>query len=163
MWHPLRLAEDLALLDHLTKGRIEVGFGRGGRPSDTMPFKVMADPRHEDTNRALFTEMIDIVVSAWTNRFFSHQGIHYAFPPKGLPQHLLHVAEEPHVVDGEVTKLMLVPKPYQQPHPPIWLLVSSERTARLAADKGIRRPGGGDAYRRAAGLRGHLRGGAFEP
>ena len=38
MWHPLRLAEDIALLDHLTKGRIEVGFGRGGRPSDTIAF-----------------------------------------------------------------------------------------------------------------------------
>jgi alkanesulfonate monooxygenase SsuD/methylene tetrahydromethanopterin reductase-like flavin-dependent oxidoreductase (luciferase family) len=135
MWHPLRLAEDLALLDHLTKGRIEVGFGRGGRPSDTMPFNVMADPRNEDTNRELFTETIDVVVGAWTNRFFSHQGIHYAFPPKGQPHHLLHVAEEPHVVDGEVTKLMLVPKPYQQPHPPIWLMVSSERTARLAAER----------------------------
>jgi alkanesulfonate monooxygenase SsuD/methylene tetrahydromethanopterin reductase-like flavin-dependent oxidoreductase (luciferase family) len=40
------------------------------------------------------------------------------------------------VVDGEVTKLMLVPKPYQQPHPPIWMMVSSERTARLAAERG---------------------------
>ena len=40
------------------------------------------------------------------------------------------------MVDGEVTKLMLVPKPYQQPHPPIWMMVSSERTARLAAERG---------------------------
>ncbi len=40
------------------------------------------------------------------------------------------------MVDGEVTKLMLVPKPYQQPHPPIWMMVSSERTARLAAQRG---------------------------
>ncbi len=40
------------------------------------------------------------------------------------------------MVGGEVTKLMLVPKPYQQPHPPIWMIVSSERTARLAAERG---------------------------
>jgi alkanesulfonate monooxygenase SsuD/methylene tetrahydromethanopterin reductase-like flavin-dependent oxidoreductase (luciferase family) len=136
MWHPLRLAEDLALLDHMTKGRLEVGFGRGGRPSDTMPFNVKADPRNEDTNRELFTETIDVVVGAWTHRFFSHQGTHYTFPPKGQPHHLFHAAEEPYVVDGEVTKLMLVPKPYQQPHPPIWMMVSSERTARLAAERG---------------------------
>jgi alkanesulfonate monooxygenase SsuD/methylene tetrahydromethanopterin reductase-like flavin-dependent oxidoreductase (luciferase family) len=136
MWHPLRLAEDLALLDHLTKGRIEVGFGRGGRPSDTMPFNVNADPRNEETNRELFTETIDIVVRAWTNPFFSHQGANYTFPPKGQPHHPFYTAEAPHVVDDEVTKLMLVPKPYQQPHPPIWMMISSERTARLAAERG---------------------------
>lgn len=134
MWHPIRLAEDLALLDHMTQGRIEVGFGRGGRPSDTMPFNNKADPRHEETNRELFTEIIDVVVNAWTNPFFSHQGAHYTFPPKGQPRHLFHASEEYYVVDGEVTKLMLVPKPYQQPHPPIWMMVSSERTARLAAE-----------------------------
>ena len=82
-----------------------------------MPFNVKADPRNEDTNRELFTETIDVVVGAWTHPFFSHQGTHYTFPPKGQPPHLFHVAEEPHVVDGEVTKLMLVPKPYQHPHP----------------------------------------------
>ena len=136
MWHPLRLAEDLALLDHMTKGRIEVGFGRGGRPSDTMPFNVKGDPRDEDANRALFTETIDVVVNAWTHDFFSHHGPHYDFPPKGQPHHLVHAAEEPHVVDGELTKLKLVPKPYQQPHPPIWMMVSSARTARLAAERG---------------------------
>ena len=136
MWHPLRLAEDLALLDHMTKGRIEVGFGRGGRPSDTMPFNVRADPRNEETNRELFIETIDVVVKAWTHGFFSHQGEHYTFPPQGQPHHLFHTAEEPHVVDGELTKLMLVPKPYQHPHPPIWMMVSSERTARLAAERG---------------------------
>jgi alkanesulfonate monooxygenase SsuD/methylene tetrahydromethanopterin reductase-like flavin-dependent oxidoreductase (luciferase family) len=136
MWHPLRLAEDLALLDHLTKGRIEVGFGRGGRPSDTMPFNVNADPRNEERNRELFTETIDVVVSAWTNPFFSHQGANYTSPPKGQPHHPYYTAEEPHVVDDEVTKLMLVPKPYQQPHPPIWMMISSERTARLAAERG---------------------------
>ena len=59
MWHPIRLAEDIALLDHLTRGRIEVGFGRGGRPSDTIPFNVKPDPRNADTNRELFTETIE--------------------------------------------------------------------------------------------------------
>ena len=136
MWHPLRLAEDIALLDHLTEGRIEVGFGRGGRPSDTMPFNVNADPRNEERNRELFTEIIDTVMEAWTNEFFSHQGPNYTLPPKGQPHHLFQASEVPHVVDGQVTKLMLVPKPYQQPHPPIWMMVSSEPTARLAAERG---------------------------
>ena len=145
MWHPIRLAEDLALLDHLTRGRIEVGFGRGGRPSDTMPFNVKADPRHEDTNRELFTETIDAVVGAWTNEYFSHQGPNYTIPPKNLPHHPFYVSEEPYVVENEVKKLKLVPKPYQQPHPPIWLMVSSEQTARLAAERGYNAMAAGTA------------------
>ena len=136
MWHPIRLAEDIALLDHLTRGRIEVGFGRGGRPSDTMPFNVKADPRNPDTNRELFTETIDAVVAAWTSDYFSHQGPNYTIPPKKLPHHPFYPSEEPYVVEDEVTKLTLVPKPYQKPHPPIWLMVSSEPTARLAAERG---------------------------
>lgn len=145
MWHPLRLAEDLALLDHLTRGRIEVGFGRGGRPSDTIPFNLNADPRDEETNRQLFTETMDIVVGAWTNEFFSHQGPNYTIPPKGLPHHPFYVSEEPYVVDGEVTKVRVIPKPYQQPHPPLWIMVSSERTARLAAERGYNAMAAGTA------------------
>ena len=103
MWHPIRLAEDLALLDHLTKGRIEVGFGRGGRPSDTIPFNLKADPRDEETNRRLFIETMDIVVGVWTNEFFSHEGPNYTIPPKGLPHHPSYASEEPYVVNGEVT------------------------------------------------------------
>ena len=145
MWHPIRLAEDIALLDQLTKGRVEVGFGRGGRPSDTMPFNIKADPRNEDTNRELFLETIDAVVGAWTNDYFSHQGPNYTLPPRGLPHHPFFTGEEPHVVNDEVTKLKLVPKPYQDPHPPIWLMVSSQRTARLAAERGYNAMAAGTA------------------
>jgi alkanesulfonate monooxygenase SsuD/methylene tetrahydromethanopterin reductase-like flavin-dependent oxidoreductase (luciferase family) len=145
MWHPIRLAEDIALLDHLTRGRIEVGFGRGGRPSDTIPFNVKADPRHEDTNRELFIETIDAVIAAWTNEFFSHQGPNYTIPPGNLPYHPFNVSEEPYVVEDEVKRLRLVPKPYQQPHPPIWLMVSSEQTARLAAERGYNAMAAGTA------------------
>ncbi len=145
MWHPIRLAEDLALLDHLTKGRIEVGFGRGGRPSDTMPFNLKADPRDEETNRELFAETMDIVVNAWTNEFFSHQGPNYTIPPKGLPHHPFYASEEPYVVNGDVTKLNVIPKPYQKPHPPLWLMVTSERTARLAAERGYNAMAAGTA------------------
>ena len=70
VWNPLRLAEDLASLDHLTRGRIEAGFGRGFRPGEIMPFNPQADPRDETTNRALFIETMDVIVSAWTHEFF---------------------------------------------------------------------------------------------
>jgi alkanesulfonate monooxygenase SsuD/methylene tetrahydromethanopterin reductase-like flavin-dependent oxidoreductase (luciferase family) len=39
------------------------------------------------------------------------------------------------VVDGEVTKIRVVPKPYQQLHPPLWTMAGSDRTAKLAADR----------------------------
>jgi alkanesulfonate monooxygenase SsuD/methylene tetrahydromethanopterin reductase-like flavin-dependent oxidoreductase (luciferase family) len=145
IWHPLRLAEDLAALDHLTRGRIEVGFGRGFRPSEIMPFNLEADPRSETVNRELFIETMDVVVNAWTNDFFSHHGTHYRFPPKGVPHHPFYVSEEPYVVDGEVKNLKLIPKPYQQPHPPLWLMVTSERTARLAAERGYNAMAGATA------------------
>ncbi len=46
------------------------------------------------------------------------------------------MSEELYVEEGQVTKFKVVPKTYQKPHPPIWLMVTSERTARLAAERG---------------------------
>ena len=145
LWHPIRLAEDLATLDHLSGGRLEVGFGRGGRTAETLPFHANADPRNEAASRELFAEVIDIVVGAWTNDFFSHQGPNYTIPPRGLPHHPFHTAEEPYLVDGEVTKLYVAPKPYQKPHPPLWIMVSSENSARFAAERGINAMAAGTA------------------
>ena len=45
LWHPLRLAEDIATLDHLTEGRIEIGFGRGPWPRDTVPLPPQRRPQ----------------------------------------------------------------------------------------------------------------------
>ena len=81
LWHPLRLAEDIATLDHLTEGRIEIGFGRGPWPRDTVPFHPNADPRDEATSRQLMRENIEILVKAWTEDVFSHQGENWTLPP----------------------------------------------------------------------------------
>ena len=85
LWHPLRLAEDVAVLDHLTKGRIEVGFGRGPWPRDTVPFHPNADPRDEATSRGLMRENIEVLQKAWTEDVFSHQGSNWVIPPPGIP------------------------------------------------------------------------------
>ena len=55
------------------------------------------------------------MVEAWTSDYFSHQGPNYTIPPKKLPHHPFYASEEPYVVEDEVTKLTLVPKPYQEP------------------------------------------------
>ena len=52
-WHPIRLAEDLAILDNMTEGRIEVGFGRGIWPYEGPQFHPNADPRKDKENREL--------------------------------------------------------------------------------------------------------------
>ena len=55
-WHPIRLAEDLAILDNMTRGRVEVGFGRGIWPYEGPQFHPNADPRKDSENRELFRE-----------------------------------------------------------------------------------------------------------
>ena len=56
-WHPIRLAEDLSILDNMTRGRIDVGFGRGIWPYEGPQFHPNADPRKDRENRELFREM----------------------------------------------------------------------------------------------------------
>jgi alkanesulfonate monooxygenase SsuD/methylene tetrahydromethanopterin reductase-like flavin-dependent oxidoreductase (luciferase family) len=79
-WHPIRLAEDLAILDNLTRGRIDVGFGRGIWPYEGPQFHAHADPRRDAENRELFRETVEIVRKAWTEERFAHRGPNYTFP-----------------------------------------------------------------------------------
>src|SRR5439155_665989 len=59
-WHPLRLAEDLALLDHLTGGRLEVGVGRGNYGLEAMNLNPAADPNNHAGNPAVVLETVEI-------------------------------------------------------------------------------------------------------
>ena len=82
-WHPIRLAEDLAILDNMTGGRVEVGFGRGIWPYEGPQFHPHADPRKDAENRELFRETVEMVREIWTNEYFSHQGENFTFPVDG--------------------------------------------------------------------------------
>ena len=64
--HPIRLAEDLAMLDHLSKGRLDVGIARGTNSSASIQFNIHADRRDQKTNYRLFEETLDILLKAWT-------------------------------------------------------------------------------------------------
>lgn len=138
-WHPIRLAEDLAILDNLTEGRIEVGFGRGIWPYEGPQFHPHADTRKDKENRELFRETIEIVKKVWTEEYFSHQGPNYTFPaPDTVFSHPLY-APDPTWRDGDrVLKLRVTPKPYQKPHPPLWMTVSTDRSVSTAADLGLK-------------------------
>ena len=138
-WHPIRLAEDLAMLDNMTGGRVEVGFGRGIWPYEGPQFHPNADPRKDRENRELFQETVAIVREIWTNEYFSHQGENYSFPVDDTvfshPKHPPNPAWQ----DGDrVTKLRVTPRPYQRPHPPLWMTVSTDRSVTTAAELGLK-------------------------
>ena len=137
-WHPIRLAEDLAILDNLTRGRVDVGFGRGIWPYEGPQFHPHADPRKDQENRELFRETVEIVRKAWTEERFAHAGPNYTFPaPDTRFAHPRYPAD-PVWQDGDrVLKLRVTPKPFQRPHPPLWMTVSTDRSVSFAAELGL--------------------------
>jgi len=80
MWHPLRLAEDYATADILTKGRTIFGVGRGYHSREVETFG--APIIDQDANRDLFEEQIEIIFKAFNEESFSHKGKHYTLPPE---------------------------------------------------------------------------------
>lgn len=106
--HPVRVAERVALLDQLTDGRIEVGTGRSNAYEQT---GLGIDPR--DT-RALWDESITMLPKIWQSDEFSWEGKHWTVPTRRV-----------------------LPKPYQQPHPRLYLACTQTESFNVAADKGI--------------------------
>ncbi len=106
--NPLRLAEDAAILDHISNGRFEFGIGRSGL---TMFYEGFSMDYAESRDR--FFEGLEIVLKAWGSETFSHHGQYWDF--------------------DDVT---IVPKPYQQPHPPIRAAVVSPETFALYGKMG---------------------------
>ena len=84
LWHPLRAAENIALMDQMLRGRVEIGFGRASQPHEVVTFNPAADPRNESGSREVFAESLEIVRTACTEKFFSFHGKHYELPPAGV-------------------------------------------------------------------------------
>jgi len=80
MWHPLRLAEDFAMADILTKGRTIFGVGRGYHTREVETFG--APMTDQQANRELFEEQVEIIFKAFDNESFAHKGKHYTLPPE---------------------------------------------------------------------------------
>jgi alkanesulfonate monooxygenase SsuD/methylene tetrahydromethanopterin reductase-like flavin-dependent oxidoreductase (luciferase family) len=101
MWHPLRLAEDFATADILTKGRTVFGVGRGYHTREVETFgSPMLD---QNANRELFEEQVEIIFKAFNQESFSHKGKHYTLPP-AVPYR-----------GYELKELTLVPRPIHLP------------------------------------------------
>ncbi len=96
--HPLRLAEQMALVDIISNGRLDVGVGRGNRPAEFAGYRV---PQQEARER--FDETVEVMRRAWTEERFSHAGRFFTFDD-----------------------VRVIPKPLQQPHPPIYQVCVSK-------------------------------------
>src|SRR5262245_34664793 len=108
-YHPLRLAEEVALLDVLSGGRVNWGAGRGFDPTEFTVFGVSAE---ESAPR--FREAVDVVLRAWTEERLTFRGQYFHFE-----------------------NVEVLPKPLQRPHPPVWAAASSEPAVEWAAEHGL--------------------------
>ena len=139
-WHPLRVAEDVALLDNMTEGRVDFGAGRGLNERTTLQFNIDADRRNNAKVDALFRECLDIVIKAWTEDPFSYNGEFYQFPVPGWQETnkmFFPLDNRYHEPDGEYVGMYVHPRPYQKPHPPIWLMSNTPHTYQFAAAGGM--------------------------
>lgn len=101
MWHPLRLAEDYAVADILTKGRVIFGVGRGYH---TREVETLGGPLiDKEANREFFEETVDILFKAFHEESFSHKGKYFTLPPE-VPYRGYQLKE-----------LSLVPRPFNTP------------------------------------------------
>ena len=138
--NPIRLAEDIAFLDQLSEGRVEVGIGRGVYGREAINMNKEADLKDQAKNFRLFDETLSIMKKAWTEKFFNHQGEFYTYPaPNFKWQHDMSPPSEDFLdMDtSEVKKISIVPKPFQKPHPVIWQVVDSPSSIEWAAANGI--------------------------
>ena len=139
-WNPIRLAEDIATLDHLSNGRVEVGIGRGVYGREAVNLNVEADLKDQAKNKRLFQETLLIMKKAWTEEFFDHKGEFYIYPATNfIWQHDMSPPNEKFVnlKTNEIKKISVIPKPYQKPYPPITQVVDSLGSIEWAAKNGI--------------------------
>src|SRR6266480_1959542 len=116
--HPLRLIEEICMLDQLSGGRLEIGFGRGAAPIELEYYGV--DPQDA---QEIYAEAVELVIKGLTQKVLDFKGRRFSF--SGVPMEL---------------------EPLQKPHPPIWYGVharptapSARRAAPLTSSVSIRR------------------------
>src|SRR5256885_2140719 len=107
--HPLRIAEEVATLDHISEGRLEFGIGRSGVARS---YDIYGIPYGE--SQARFREALEIIREAWKGEPFSYTGEYYRFQ-----------------------NATVAPRPYQVPHPPIRMAANTEETFPAVGQMGL--------------------------
>jgi alkanesulfonate monooxygenase SsuD/methylene tetrahydromethanopterin reductase-like flavin-dependent oxidoreductase (luciferase family) len=145
-WNPLRLAEDIAVADHLTGGRLDIGLSRGyqtravGVLGQHFGVGIAGSDRAEveTRNRRVFEEWFELMRRSWTQDLWSYSSDLIQVPPPGLSwPHPISARLGAGVADGELRQVAVVPKPLQTPHPPLFTtLTQSPQTLDWAARVG---------------------------
>jgi alkanesulfonate monooxygenase SsuD/methylene tetrahydromethanopterin reductase-like flavin-dependent oxidoreductase (luciferase family) len=107
--HPLRLIEEICMVDQLSGGRLEIGFGRGSSPTENALYGQDPALAHE-----MYTEGRELILRGLTHKTLSFEGKHYQF--KDVPMEL---------------------EPLQKPHPPMWYGVHSVEAAERGAEQNL--------------------------
>jgi alkanesulfonate monooxygenase SsuD/methylene tetrahydromethanopterin reductase-like flavin-dependent oxidoreductase (luciferase family) len=107
--HPLRVLEEICMLDHLSGGRLEIGFGRG-----SVPFEISYYGQNAEERQQIYAERLELILKAFTVDTLSWNGRYDQF--ENVPMEL---------------------KPLQKPHPPLWYGAHSPDSAERAARKGL--------------------------
>jgi alkanesulfonate monooxygenase SsuD/methylene tetrahydromethanopterin reductase-like flavin-dependent oxidoreductase (luciferase family) len=110
LYHPLRMIEEICMLDQISGGRLEIGFGRGSSPSELIYYG--QDP---DKSQQIYAEALELVITGLTERTLTFHGDFFHFD--AVPMEL---------------------EPLQKPHPPIWYGLHAPDSAAQAARKGLR-------------------------
>src|SRR5580658_10098296 len=108
--HPARIAERVAMLDHLSGGRFEFGTGRGSSTTEQKGFGI----QDSELTREMVAETLPQIVRMWKDEDYSYDGKFFSMPSRNV-----------------------LPKPYSKPHPPIWMAAGSPSTFDLAAELGV--------------------------
>ena len=108
--HPARIAERVAMLDHLSEGRFEFGTGRGSSTTEQRGFGI-EDP---ELTREMVAETLPQIVRMWKEEDYSYDGKFFSMPTRNV-----------------------LPKPYTDPHPPLWVAAGSPSTFEIAARQGL--------------------------
>ena len=108
--HPARIAERVAMLDHLSEGRFEFGTGRGSSTTEQKGFGI----EDSELTREMVAETLPQIVRMWKDEDYSYEGKFFSMPTRNV-----------------------LPKPYSKPHPPIWMAAGSPATFDLAAELGV--------------------------
>ena len=108
--HPARIAERVAMLDHLSEGRFEFGTGRGSSTTEQRGFGI----EDQELTREMVAETLPQIVRMWKETNYSYDGKFFSMPERNV-----------------------LPKPYTKPHPPLWVAAGSPGTFELAARQGL--------------------------
>lgn len=107
--NPIRVAEDFAMLDLMSDGRVDFGVGRGYQPVEYRGFKVP-----QEKSRGIFNEALEVILQAWTQERVNFKGVHF------------NIEDQP-----------VRPKPLQKPHPPVWVAGITDATFSLVGKWGF--------------------------